>query len=64
MGVNLLPTYRQQQVKPIKPLQPMAPLRKLGPPSMGQRTLPIPGAPRIPANPLLDMMRKRFANRK
>lgn len=65
MSGNLLPTYRRQ-LKPIQPLRPLSPLPKLGqsPISlMGQRTLPIAGAPRVPANPLLRMITK-FRNRK
>ena len=58
MGAILLPTYRQQ-VKPIKPLQPLAPSPKLGQPptGTGQRTMPLPGAPLLPPNPFLDIMR-------
>jgi hypothetical protein len=61
------PTYRQlKPTQPLRPLRPLPPLPKLGqPPTMpvGQRTLPIAGAPRVPANPLLNMM-ARFRNRK
>jgi hypothetical protein len=57
MGKNLLPTYRQP-VKPIEPLQPLAPSPKLNQPptGTGQRTMPLPGAPLLPANPFLDIM--------
>jgi hypothetical protein len=60
---NFLPTYRQQP-KPIKPLRPLPPVPKMGEPLPGQRTLPIAGAPRLPANPLLDIMRLMRAYRK
>jgi len=65
MAANLLPTYRQP-VKPIKPLQPLAPLSKLSQPATatGQRTMPQPGAPLLPANPFLDIMRLMQGYRK
>lgn len=58
MSANLLPTYRQP-VKPIKPQQPLAPLPNPGQPptGTGQRTMPLPGAPLLPPNPFLDIMR-------
>jgi len=54
-GGNLFPTYRQQ-LTAIKPLRPLAPPPRLGAPLMGQRTLPMSGAPFLPANPLLKAM--------
>jgi hypothetical protein len=60
---NFLPTYRQQP-KAIKPLRPPPPVPKMGEPLPGQRTLPIAGAPRLPKNPLLDIMRLMQAYRK
>ena len=64
MGVgNFLPTYRQQP-KAIKPVRPLPPVPKMGERLPGQRTLPIAGAPRLPKNPLLDIMRLMLAYRK
>lgn len=67
MSGKLMPTYRQlKPIQPIQPLRPLPPLPRLGqPPTMpvGQRTLPIAGAPRVPANPLLSKMAK-FLNKK
>jgi hypothetical protein len=67
MNTKLIPTYRQlKPIQPIQPLRPLPMLPKLGqPPTMpiGQRTLPIAGAPRVPANPLLSLTAK-FRNRK
>ncbi len=64
MGVvNFLPTYRQQ-LKAIKPLRPLPPVPKMGEPLSGQRTMPSAGAPRLPKNPLLDIMRLMRAYRK
>jgi hypothetical protein len=60
---NFLPTYRQQP-KAIKPLRPLPPVPKMGEPLPGQRTMPIAGAPRLPKNPLLDIMRLMLAYRK
>jgi hypothetical protein len=60
---NFLPTYRQQP-KAIKPLRPLPPVPKMGEPLPGQRTMPIAGAPRLPKNPLLDIMRLMRAYRK
>jgi hypothetical protein len=69
---NLLPTYRRQPnpFKPIQPLRPIQPLHALPPapnfvrqPS-GQRTLPIAGAPLLPQNPFLKVMRMMQRNRK
>jgi hypothetical protein len=60
---NFLPTYRQQP-KAIKPLRPLPPVPKMGEPLSGQRTMPIAGAPRLPKNPLLDIMRLMLAYRK
>ena len=54
---------RPKTIQPLKPLRPLAPLPKLGQSPTTQRTLPIAGAPRIPANPLLKMM-TRFLNKK
>jgi hypothetical protein len=65
MAGNFLPTYRQ--LKPIKPLQPMRPLTPTSKPAQaftGQRTMPLPGAPLLPKNPLLDIMRRVLAYRK
>jgi hypothetical protein len=53
---NYLPSYRQQ-LKPIKPLQALPPLPKLGQSPPGQRTMPIAGAPLLPQNPFLNIMR-------
>jgi hypothetical protein len=67
MSTKLMPTYRQlKPIQPLQPLRPLPPLPRVGqPPTMplGQRTLPMAGAPRVPANPLLNMMAK-FRNRK
>jgi hypothetical protein len=60
---NLLPTYRQQP-KAIKPLRPLRPVPKMGEPLPGQRTMPLAGAPLLPKNPLLDIMRLMRAYRK
>jgi hypothetical protein len=63
MSTNLLPTYRQQP-KPLKPLPPLTPASKPAQAFPGQRTLPLPGAPRLPQNPLLDIMKLMRAYRK
>jgi hypothetical protein len=64
MSGNIFPTRGQPKtIHPIKPLRPLAPLPKLGQSTTTQRTLPMAGAPRIPANPLLKTM-MRFLNKK
>ena len=63
MGANLLPTYRQP-VKPIKPLQPLAPKLGQPPAETEQHTMPLPGAPLLPPNPFLDIMRLMQGYRK
>ena len=57
-GTNLFPTYRMP--KPIQPLQPpQYRVKKLPQPVItGRPTLPILGAPRMPANPLLAQFMK------
>jgi hypothetical protein len=63
-GGKIFPT-RGQQLKAVQPLRPLASLPKLGQSPTTQRTLPISGAPRIPANPLLlDIMKLMQAYRK
>jgi len=54
-GGKLLPTYRQQ-LTAIKPLRPLAPLPRLGTTPVGQRTMPLSGAPFLPTNPPLKAM--------
>lgn len=67
MSAKLMPTYRQlKPIQPIQPLRPLPPLPRLGQPTtmpMGQKTLAMAGAPRVPANPLLNKM-ARFLNKK
>jgi hypothetical protein len=66
MGTGKIFPPRGQQlkaVKPIQPLRPLPPLPKLGQLPTTQRTLPVAGAPRVPANPLLKMM-MRFLNKR
>ena len=64
MGVGtLLPTYRQQP-KAIKPLRPLPPLPRLGQPPPGQRTMSIAGAPLLPKNPFLNILKLMRAYRK
>jgi hypothetical protein len=58
-GGNLFPMYRHQ-LTAIKPLRPLAPLPRLGTSLIGQRTMPMSGAPLLPANPLLTMMLQRW----
>jgi hypothetical protein len=64
-GGKIFPPRGQQlkAITPVRPLRPLAPLPKLGQSPTTQRTLPIAGAPRVPANPLLKMM-MRFLNKK
>jgi hypothetical protein len=62
---KIFPTHGQQSkaIQPLRPLAPLPPLPKLGQSPTTQRTLPIAGAPRVPANPLLKMM-TRFLNKR
>jgi hypothetical protein len=60
---NLLPTYRQQ-AKPIQPLRPLTPAPRQVQSPTGQRTMPLPGAPLLPPNPFLNIMRLMLAYRK
>ena len=63
-GGKIFPTRGQPKtIQPLKPLRPLAPLPKLGQLPTTQRTLPVAGAPRVPANPLLKMM-ARFLNKR
>ena len=63
MGGNFLPTYRRQP-KAIQRLRPLPPLPKPAQSQTGQRTLPIAGAPLLPANPFLNIMRLMGSYRK
>jgi hypothetical protein len=62
MSANLLPTYRG--LKPLKPMQPLKPGSKPAEMFPGQRTMPVPGAPLLPKNPLLDLMKLMQSYRK
>jgi hypothetical protein len=59
------PTYRQplHPMKPLQPLRPLPPAPNLIQQPTRQRTMPLPGAPLLPANPLLKKM-ARFLNKK
>jgi hypothetical protein len=59
------PTYRQhlKPMKPLQPLRPLPPAPNLIQPPTGRRTMNVPGAPLLPANPLLKSM-ARFLNKK
>jgi hypothetical protein len=62
-GGKIFPMHGQPP-KAIQPLRPLPPLPKPGQSPTTQRTLPLPGAPRVPVNPLLDIMRLMQAYRK
>jgi hypothetical protein len=53
-GGKLFPTH--QQPKAIQRLRRLPNLAKLGQSPTGQRTMPMSGAPLLPANPLLKGM--------
>ncbi|MGA2005374.1 MAG: hypothetical protein ABSG70_18455 [Terriglobales bacterium] len=55
MSGNILPTYRQ--IKPAQPLRPLTTRAKPAQAFTGQRTMPLPGAPLLPQNPFLSIMR-------
>jgi len=61
-GGSFLPTYRRQP-KAIKPFKPLPALPTLGAFPRGQRTMPVSGAPFLPANPLLKTLLQYWKGR-
>lgn len=66
-GANSTPNFGNHPltIRELSPVRPLLPnLNRPQPMSQGQRTMPIAGAPLLPPNPFLKIMRLMQAYRK